>query len=417
MEILTIGVNHTSAPVEVREKLALLPEELPQALAALGQHLPGALILSTCNRTEIYATVMKIEAGLKEVEAFFRDYHHLEPEKLAPYLRQYRNEEAVRHLFAVASGIDSMVLGETEVLGQVGDALGVASEQGRVGKSLVRLFHHALRTGRRARTETGISRHALSVSSAAVQVARKVFDGLGQSRVLVISAGEAGKLTAKTLKDEGVARIGVANRTRAKAEALAGELGGEVVGFDSVPAALMEYDIVISATASAHFVISADMVGRAMERRGGRQLCLVDIAVPRDIDPECRQIAGVHLYNIDDLEAVTLANRAQREREKEKVEVIISDEVARYIEWQRDLDVVPVIVALQQKVEAVRQRELEKSLRKLEHLAPEDVKRIEDLTSALTRKLLHDPILTLKEQDGSKEFIESARELFRLNEK
>jgi len=206
LELFAVGVNHTTAPIEVREKLALLPEDLPKALAALAKHVPEAAILSTCNRTELYGNGPDAKKGLAAFERFLAESHHLHTAEVGPYLKRYTQVEATSHLFAVASGIDSMVLGETEILGQVSDALVAASKEGRMGTPLLRLFHHALRTGRRARSETGISRHALSVSYAAVQMAKQVFDGLSRSRVLVISAGEAGKLTAKTLKDAGVAQ-------------------------------------------------------------------------------------------------------------------------------------------------------------------------------------------------------------------
>jgi glutamyl-tRNA reductase len=399
----------------VRERLALLPEELPPVLAALGRRALEGAILSTCNRTEVYAVCPDAQAAAPGLVELLASVRGLAPDDIQPYVYRHGQEAAVRHLFAVASGIDSMILGETEIMGQVRGALVAASEAGQVGKTLSRLFHHALRTGRRARVQTAISRHGLSVSYAAVQMARQVFGGLECCRVLVISAGEAGKLTAKTLKDSGAGEIGVANRTRERAAALAQELGGRVVGFEAVGEVLEDYDIVISATASPQYVLPAGTVARAMERRAGRPLCLVGIAVPRDIDPESRTVPNVYLYDIDDLEAVSLDNRAERQRAVVKVQAIIDEEVARFMAWLRGLEAVPSIKALRHKAEALRLRELERSMAKLRHLAPEDRARIDALTQAITRKLLHDPIVALKREGKSKGHIDAARELFALD--
>ncbi len=415
MKIVAVGVNHRTAPVEVRERLAMVSEELPVAQETLGRSIPGGVILSTCNRTEVYGLIEDGPGNDGRIAGFLTAFHHVPPQDLAPYLYTYEGAEAVRHLFSVASGIDSMILGETEILGQVREALVSASATGHVDLTLSRLFHHAMRTGRRARIETEISRHALSVSHAAVQMARQVFGGLEECRVLVVSAGEAGKLTAKSLRDAGAREIGVANRTRERAAALASELGGRTVDFEALSEALIDYDIVISATASARFVIPAEMVHRAMEQRGDRALCLIDIAVPRDVDPESRKVRNVYLYDIDDLEAISLANRERRQKEVGKVEAIIGEEVARFTEWAASLEAVPVIASLQEKAEAVRKREVGKAMRKLGHLSESDKEQIEALAASIARKLLDDPINVLKEQSQNKEYIDSAKHLFRLD--
>ncbi|MEE9285682.1 MAG: glutamyl-tRNA reductase [Dehalococcoidia bacterium] len=415
MQIVAIGVNHKTAPVEVRERLALVPEELPAALVALGRLAPEAAILSTCNRTELYAAGQDADATTGALVTFLERHHRLPSQEIEPFLYRYVQLDAVRHLFGVASGIDSMILGETEILGQVRSAMVAASEAGQVGKILSRLFHRALNTGRKARVRTGISRHAVSVSYAAVQMARHVFGGLERCRVLVISAGEAGKSTAKVLRDQGAQEIGVANRTRERATALARELRGRIVDFDGIGAALVDFDIVISATASARFVLSADVVRQAMEQRDGRPLCLIDIAVPRDIDPESQHIPDVYLYDIDDLEAIALINRDQRRREVGKVMEIIGEEAQRFMGWLGGLEAVPAIKSLRSKADGIRRQELETSLRKLQHLPPQDRQRIDILTKAITRKLLHDPIVALKSQDKSKGSIDSIRALFDLD--
>jgi glutamyl-tRNA reductase len=416
MEIVAVGVNHRTAHVEVRERLAMVREELPEAHRALWRIVPSGVILSTCNRTEVYGLSEDGLQGSRQIGDFLAAFHQVPQGELAPYLYSYEGAEAVRHLFSVASGIDSMILGETEILGQVREALVTASMTGPVSLTLSRLFHHAMRTGRRARVETEISRHALSVSHAAVQMAKQVFDGLAQCRVLVISAGEAGKLTAKSLRDAGAKEIGVANRTRDRAAALAAELGGRVVDFEALGEALIDYDIVISATASARFVIPAEMVNRAMEHRGDRALCLIDIAVPRDIDPASRKVRNVYLYDIDDLEAISLANRKRRQKEVGKVESIVREETDRFMEWASSLDAVPVIATLREKADAIRTREVAKAMRKLGHLSQSDREQVEALAAALTRKLLDDPINVLREQGQNKEYIDSAKQLFRLEE-
>ena len=416
MQIIAIGVNHKSAPVEVRERLSLLDEELPDALAGLRLHAPEGAILSTCNRTEVYAIAPDAGAGAETLKGFLAGWRRLPVDQLSPYVYSATQRDAARHLFAVACGIDSMILGETEILGQVREALVAASNAGTVGLPLSRLFHAALRTGRLARQETAISRHTVSVSYAAVQMARQVFGGLEQCRVLVISAGEAGKLTARSLRQAGAREIGVANRTRARAEALAADLGGRTVDFERVPEALVDFDIVISATASARYVLLKDTVAGAMARRAGRPLCLIDIAVPRDIDPDSRLVHGVYLYDIDDLEAVSLAGLEERRKAVAQVEAIIDVEADRFMHWFHSLKAVPVIRGLRDKAEATRRRETEKALAKLRHLSPEDQAHIEALTKALTRKLLHDPIIALKGQGQSKGHIEAARDLFGLGE-
>ena len=414
-QIVAIGVNHRTAPVDVRERLALVPEELPVALKALGRVAPEAAILSTCNRTELYAVAEDGEVTADRLVEFVVAYHRLAPREIEPFLYRHIGDEAVRHLFGVASGIDSMILGETEILGQVRAALVAASEAGQVGKVLSRLIHRALNTGRKARSQTGISRHALSVSHAGVQMARQVFGGLERCRVLVISAGEAGKITAKILRDSGAREIGVANRTKDRAAALARELGGRTVDFDAIGPALVDFDIVISATASAQFVLPAGMVAQAMDRRAGRPLCLIDIAVPRDIDPDSRRIPNVFLYDIDDLESIAMTNRDQRQREVGKVQQIVDEETRRFAAWLDGLEAVPIISSLRGKADRIRRRELDTTLRKLQHLPEEDRARIEVLTKAITRKLLHDPIIALKNQEKGKGSIETVRELFGLD--
>ncbi len=414
LSIVGVGINHRTAPVEVRERVTLVEEELSEALDLLRRYVPSGAILSTCNRTEVYSIAPPAAGGRDTLSRFLSDCHRIPSGELNPYLYGYDGRDVVEHLFGVACGIDSMVLGETEIMGQVRDALAAASDAGMVRTPLSRLFHDALRTGRTARERTAISRHTVSVSHAAVQMARQVFSGLEHCRVLVISAGEAGNLTAKSLRNHGAGEIGVANRTRERAAALAEELGGRPVDYESIGPALLDFDIVISATASARYVLPRSMVEEAVQGRAGRPLCLIDIAVPRDVDPESRLIEGVYLYDIDDLEAVSLAGLEERRKAVGDVQQIIDGETQRFMAWFSTLEAVPVIKGLQRKAEEARLRELEKTLGKLRHLSPEDRDRVEALSKALVKRILHDPILSLKADGQTKGYIEAVRDLFSL---
>lgn len=416
MQVISVGVNHASAPVEVREKLALVGEQIPAALAQVSGYVPEAAILSTCNRMEVYALVADASSGAEALKSYMSEFHKLSPKDFEPHLYIYRNEEAARHLFAVASGIDSMILGETEILGQVREALAEASNVESIGTTLSRLFHWALRTGRKARVETAISRNAVSVSYAAVTKARDIFGGLSHCRVLVISAGDAGKLTAKTLRDSGAGELAVANRTYSRALALAEELGGRPITFESISEALAEFDIVISATSSTSYVLSKGMVVRAMQQRDGKPLFLIDIAVPRDVDPQVGLINNVHLFDIDDLQAVSLTSLEERKKSVPQVCAIIDEEAKNFMHWLRSLETIPVIKALQGKAERIRKLELTKSLAKLRHLTDDDRQHIESLSKAITKKLLHDPLVSIRSKGQSKGYIDAARQLFHLSE-
>lgn len=414
MLIAAVGINHKTAPVEIRERVSVLRDEVPQALGHLKRHVLEGAILSTCNRTEVYAIVQDSREGAEALKRFLVEYAELPRDTLMPFLYAHAQEDAARHLFAVASGIDSQILGETEILGQVGDALLLAADAGSVDVPLSRLFHWAMHVGRQVRERTTISRHTVSVSSAGVQMARQVFGGLAGCRVLVISAGEAGKLVAQSLRDAGAREIGVANRTRFKAEALAVDLGGRAVDFDRIPEALVDFDIVISATASTKYVLRKETIASAMEARAGRPLCLIDIAVPRDIDPESRTIRNVHLYDIDDLEAVSLTGIRERQKAVAQVERIVDAETQRFMLWFLSLDAVPVVRQLHRKAEAIREQELARTLGKLQHLNASDRRHVEAMSRAIVKKLLHDPIDALKASGEHGRHIDAARDLFRL---
>jgi glutamyl-tRNA reductase len=409
MHITLVGISHRTAPVAVRERFAFGAEELAAALPRFGG--PAAL-LSTCNRTEVYlavhhpitaASVIALLGELRGgVEAPDGAFYHLS------------DLDAARHLFRVAAGVESMVLGESEILGQVRSAFSAATSAHTHNAVLSELFHGAIRVGRRARSETEIGRHAVSVSSTAVALARRTLGDLSSKTVLVVSAGEAGKLAARSLAEHGASRLLVTSRTEGRARDLAEQLGGEPVAFARLVPAMAEADIVISSSAAPDFLIGRNEVGEAVARRNGRPLLLIDIAVPRDVDPAVRDFPQVHLYDIDDLQTLVEHGRNAREREVAKVESIIEEALARFAKWLRARGVVPTVAALRERAEAVRRGELERTLRRLQEATPEQRASVEAMARALVKKLLHDPIGRLKGEDGER-YVAAARELFGLD--
>lgn len=414
MIIVAAGINHRTARVEEREALAFAPAEMPPALGRLGGELGAAVLLSTCNRTELYATALDSPSLDRRLVELLNALKGVEVDLSRFYVR--RHDDAVRHLYSVAAGIDSMVLGEAQILRQVREALSAATEAGSLNGVLNRLFHSALAVGKRARSETHIGRYGVSVSSTAVALARKTFGDLTERTVLVISAGSSGKLAARALAESGASRILVTNRTFARAAELARGLGGEAVPFEALPKALGASDIVISASGADSFVLGAQTVAPAVARRTGRGLLLIDIAVPRDIDPAVRDIPGVLLYDIDDLQAVSQASLRGRQKEVARVEAIIEEEVARFREWWHSLDVVPIIAGLRHRAESIRQQELEKALRRLPDLSDEARERIDAMTSAIVKKMLHQPIARLKDGADLASYVEALEDLFGLRQ-
>jgi len=404
-----VGLNHNTSPVEEREALAFSPGEFPAALATLRESLGGAALLSTCNRTELYTAAPPGEADalideLNALKGASVDRKHF-------YVLQHA--DAVRHLYRVSSGIDSMVLGESQILGQVREAMSAATEAGTLNGVLSHAFHTAISAGKRARHETNIGSHAVSVSSAAVMLARRSLGDLENKTVLVISAGSMGKLAAKALAQNTGSRILVANRTQARAEALADELGPNTraLDFSHLAGALAESDIVISGTSAEQFIIGPAEVGAVMANRNGRGLLFIDIAVPRDIDPAVRETKGVHLFDIDDIEAVTDEGWSGRKAEVSKVEAIIDEEIAAFEEWWSSLDVVPVIAALRERAEEIRLKELAKALARLD-LDDESRERIEAMTAAIVKKMLDRPIARLRNGADKGLYMEALEDLF-----
>jgi len=418
--IVVVGSNHKSAPVEVRERLAFTSEEIPAALQSLTEHLAEAVILSTCNRVEVYAVSSDTGVAAKTVRDFLGRERPATPEDLDTYLYAHRQAVAVRHLFNVAAGLDSMLVGEPQILGQVKQALQLALDSGGAGPVLSRLFLRAITIGKKARTCTGISRHHLSIGHAAAELARTFFDGSGirPRDVLIIGSGQMAVVVARTLATNGTGPILVANRTYERACRLAAELSGHAIRFDRIQEVLPRVDIVVSSSGAPHLVLHRRAVEQIVPLRNGRPLFLIDIAVPRDIDPAVASLAGVHLFDIDDLQGVCEANLRQRQREADKAGEIVAAEAARFVQWLDSLAAVPTIRALFQKTEAIRQAEVEKALHKLGDLSPQQTEIIHAMSRAIVNKLLHDPVVHLKQPVNGlpqAEYLHCARRLFGLS--
>jgi glutamyl-tRNA reductase len=414
VQISVVGISHKTAPVAVREHFTFAASELPPLLARLGERYAGAAVLSTCNRTEVYVASGRGVGDPRPIVALLSEIKGELAMEGAPFFA-FTGKEAARNLFRVAAGVESMVIGESEILGQVRGAFTAATAAGTHTPALSRLFHSAIRVGRKVRAQTEINHGAVSVSSTAVALARSTLGNLSDKTVLVVGAGEAGQLTAGNLASGGVGRVLVTSRNAARTAGLAESLGGEPITFERRGDAIAQADIVISSTAAPEFVIDGAMIDVAMSARGGRPLLLIDIAVPRDIDPAARDRAGVHLHDIDDLQAVARENMHVRKKEIAAAEAIVDDEVEKYADWLRSLEVVPTVAALRSRAESVRLAELERTLGKTD-MSDADRERIEAMTSAIVKKLLHAPIARLKEPGEGERYVEATRALFGLDD-
>lgn len=418
MRLFLIGMSHKTAPLEMRERLQLLCGEGNQPLAEL-MRLKGimeVLYLATCNRVEILACTEDDAQAVEVLKSFIYRQGNLSIAEMEKCLYIHRDMEAVRHLFRVTSSLDSMVMGEPQILGQMKEAYRMAVDSRTTGVLLNRISHHAFQAAKRVRTETGIAGNAVSVSYAAVELAKKIFGDLKKKAILLIGAGEMSELAARHLLRQGVGSIRIANRTYARAEALAAEFQGIPVAFDRFPEVLPEVDIVIASTGAPGYILNAEMVAAALKRRN-RLLFLIDIAVPRDIDPAAGEIDNVYLYNIDHLQDVVDANREGRRVEAMKAEEIVAEEVGAFERWFNTLEVVPTIVALREKVEGIVKGELERSAAWLRKLDEEERNRVEILTASIVNKILHDPLTGLKEESREKDalpFVAAVRRLFKL---
>ena len=420
IRIVNIGMNHETAPVELRECLAKDPAHADRALAMMRELacVKEGMFLSTCNRVEALFTTEQTDEAKGSVIAVLSKLGGMPSESLCSNLFTYEDRDAVRHIFRVASSLDSMVIGEPQILGQIKEAYTSATKENTTGVILNRLLHRAFHTAKRVRTETGISDAAVSVSYAAVELAKKIFYDFKGKKVLLIGAGEMAELAARHLLSQGVSAITVANRTFQKAVEVAQVFKGVPVSFEEIGAQLLEADIVISSTAAPGYVITHDQVKGSMKKRRNRPLFFIDIAVPRDVEPEVNDLENVYAYDIDDLKGIIQVNRGQREEEAIKAERIVEEEVIKFEQWLKTLEVVPTIVSLKEKAETIRQAELKKSLSSLGELSPSQMKSLEALTLSITEKILNDPILFLKKKADrplGKSYLDTARRLFRLD--
>ncbi len=419
MEIIVIGLNHKTAPINIRERLAFQDSEIEEALRRI-RSIPSireTMILSTCNRVEIYATSKDIEKAVQELKQFLSEIHRFPLERFERNLYLLIGEEAVRHIFRVASSLDSMVVGEPQILGQIKEAYQRANESKASGVILHRLLHRAFHVAKRVRTETKISNHAVSVSSVAVELAQRIFGTLEDRVVFLVGAGEMIELAARHLVSGGVKKILVTNRTYERALTLAREFQGEAFPFGEMSVGLKKADIVISATNSPEPILTSEQMIRVMKERKHRPIFFIDIADPRDIEPEVGDLENVYLYNIDDLQKVALENLKDREKEAERAEGIVREEVERFVRWYQSLEVTPTIVALRKKFEEIRVRELEKMLSLHPELTEKERKSLEAMTSAIINKILHEPITHLKEKDEEAMadfYIDALQTLFQL---
>lgn len=398
MRLLVLGVSHHTAPIELREKLAFSANELPAALALLAAEpaLGEVVLLSTCNRTEAYVTCRNLEEGHESLIAFFSSARGIPIDELRAHVYTRTEADAARHLFRVAAGLDSLVVGEPQILGQVKQAYAAAAERHTTGAVLNRLFHTAFTAGKRVRSETGLAEGAVSVSYAALGLARKICGDLQGLTVLIVGAGEMAELTARHLAAHKPARVFVCSRTAAHAEALAREVGGTLVAWDGLDGALASADVVVTATGAAEPILSRDRIAAVMKGRRARPLFLIDIAVPRDVDPRAAEAENVFLYNIDDLQSIVSENLARRSTETTRAEAIVNEEVERFMAWMRSRTAMPTVVALRQRFEAIRQAELARLQPKIGSLPPEAQARVDEITRLIVEKLLITPTEQLK---------------------
>jgi len=413
VRVVMSGISNRTAPLATRESVSFTRDQLPDAVETLKDAVGYGVILSTCNRTEVYTVARDGQTGREAIGAFFASVGG--EIDLAPYLYTLEQAEAVRHLYRVASGLDSLIIGESEILGQVRDAFGVASRQAAAPGALAHVFHSALRTGKRARTETNISRNALSTSRACVEISRRAMGDLATRHTLIVGVGEASKLAAQALRDAGVASMTIANRTLANAFELSKAMGAEVATLDRLPELMGEADIVVTSTGAPDFLIGPSTIHEAMEYRRGQPILIVDLAVPRDVDPAAGGIDGVTLRTMDDLDAVAEANRREREAEAVKVEAIVGEEVGRFNDWWKSRGIVPTIASIRHDAEELRATELGKTIAKMTGLQAGDAERLDAMTKSLVKKLLHDPTKALRDRNDES-FTQTARELFALDE-
>ncbi|MCH1626601.1 glutamyl-tRNA reductase [Fredinandcohnia quinoae] len=399
MHIIMVGLNYKTAPVEIREKLTFDGTDLRIAMNTLKEKksILENIIISTCNRTEIYAVVDQLHTGRYYIKDFLSEWFGIDKEEFTPYLNIFENDGAVDHLFHVTCGLNSMVVGETQILGQVRSSFLMAQEVGTSGTVFNHLFKQSITLAKRAHSETEIGSNAVSVSYAAVELAKKIFGNLSNKNVLILGAGKMGELAVQNLYGSGVGKVTVMNRTFEKAQSLAGKFQGEAKSLKELQCALLDADIMISSTGAKGYVVTKEIMQDVERMRKGRPLFMVDIAVPRDLDPELADLESVFLYDIDDLEGIVEANMQERKIAAEAIELMIEAEIVEFNIWLNTLGVVPVISALRQKALMIQAETMESIERKLPNLSDREIKVLNKHTKSIINQLLKDPILQVKE--------------------
>jgi len=421
VNLILVGVNHKTTPVEIREKLAFTKGKIEESVNHLFNY-PDIIehtILSTCNRVEIYARANSQDSAIKSIKQFICDFHQLSLVELEDHFYSYSNKEAVEHLFRVSSSLDSMILGEAQILGQVKEAYSLARDLRSTGLVLNQLFEKAFSIAKKVREETGISERSVSISSAAVELAQKIFDDLENHTVMLVGTGEMAELAAKHLVSYGVKTVYVTSRTYERAANLARMLNGCALDFEAFKNELHRADIVITSTSAPNFIIKKEIVEKAIQERKNKPIFFIDIAVPRDIEPDVNDLENVYLYDIDDLHVVVSANMKEREKEAENAMNLISQEVTKFNNWVGALDAVPTIVEIRKKAENIRKQEIDKTLKKISHLSEDDKQLLRQMSSSMINKILHKPTIKLKKKTQSEDghvYLKAIRHLFHLDD-
>lgn len=421
MHTIVVGVNFRTAPVEIRERLSFVESDIPQAMRALQEQksILENVIVSTCNRTEIYAIVDQVHTGRYYIKQFLANWFNISIESFSSYLFIYENDGALEHLFRVTAGIDSMVLGETQILGQVRKSFLEGQERGTTGTVFNQLFKQSITLAKRAHSETAIGENAVSVSYAAVELAKKIFGSLKNKHVVILGAGKMGELAIKNLHSNGAGKITVINRTLEKAQLLADQFDGQAKSMQELQCALLEADILISSTGSTDFVIDLELMQFVERLRKGKPLFMVDIAVPRDLDPRIGDLSNVFLYDIDDLQGIVEANLVERQRAANEIMLMIELELVQFKEWLGTLGVVPVISALRQKALQIQTETMVSIENKMPELTDRERKILSKHTKSIINQLLKEPILQAKElaaSSNSHEQLQLFQQIFGIEE-
>lgn len=423
LHIQCLGLNHNSASVALREQLAFTPHRLNTALARIGcgddpawSSLRELVILSTCNRVELYA--VSVGPSFTQLESLLTDIHDIHPPELDASLYRHLDEDAISHLMEVAAGLDSVVLGEPQILGQVTEAYMAARRIGSAGTVLSRLFQSAIQAGKRARTETAIGHNPGSIASVAIKLISEIVPNIAASKIMVLGAGEMAELAVEALRKRGADQIVVVNRTVKKAQELADRWNGQAAALEMLLEILPEIDIVITSTGAPHTIIHKSMVEKSMLERDDKPMVFMDIAVPRDVDTDVNDVSGIRLFDMDTLSQQLQTSLAQRKAEIPHVEAILAEKRAHFIEYLATLDLLPLIIELRKRADAIREAEVDRAMRRMPDLTPEDEQRIDALTKSIVKKILHNPTIRLREVAGSShasDYADIARGLFGLD--